>query len=234
MSSGQVSATSIWTATATKKGNDAGAVVVDHRREVVDLLDVGRAVFLADPDHQLVDDPGDRGEAEGLGVAGHAVEAGGGVDPEVLGAGVDLAVVAPAVELGGEAEAGVEVAAAHVVDKRPARVCSPRRHDLLEERVEAAVTAGVALDQFENALLVGEDEALGTGRERIIKCLVEGGAQAALAHHVEADHEGAMAVQPGMGGAQAAEGGVAEVVDGLVTLEHLAEHGHEVGLARSE
>jgi hypothetical protein len=33
--------------------------------------------------------------------------------------------------------------------------------DLLEERVEAAVAAGVALDELEDPLLVGENEALG-------------------------------------------------------------------------
>ena len=203
---------------------DTGTVVVDHRREVVDLLDVGRAVLLADPDDELVDDPGDGRIAELLGVAGDAVEAGVGVDPEVLGAGVLLAVVAPAVELGGEGEAGVEVAAAHfVVEGRRGDVAI--MGDLLEERLEAAVTAGVALDELEDALLIGKNEALGALGQGFIKGLVEGRGQAALAHHVQADDQRAVAVEPGMGCAQASERWMAEVVHRGVALEHLAENG---------
>ena len=209
-------------------------VVIDEGRELVDLRHVLAAVLAPDPDHQLVDEPGDGRVAVLLGVARDAGEALGGGDPQILGADGLGSVIPPALEAGRQIELLIEIAFARALVELGAGE-GLVFHGLGHELFDAAVVAlGVVIDQLEDPLFVGELERRHAGWEGRVEGVVERGAQRRLAHHVDADHQRPVLVEPVVPRSERGEARIAHRIDCLVALQHLAEHRHQVRFAAAE
>jgi hypothetical protein len=209
-------------------------IVVHERRQLVDLRHVRVARFTADPDHQLIDEPGDGREAVIFRVAGDTGEALRGSHPQVLRPHRRTSVVAPGLEARRQVELLREIAAPAALVELGAGEClllDRLGHQLVDASV---VPLGVLLDQLEDPLLVGELERRRFPGQRGIEGGVERRAQGRLAHHVDPHHQGLVFVEPIVARAERGQRGIADLVDSLVALQHLAEHRHQVGFAAPE
>jgi len=80
-------------------------IVIDQGRQVIDLVHVFGTRAAADPDHELIDQPGDRGVAVLLRMTGNAIEPLPRIDPQIIGQDRIGTVIAPVLERGGQSQA---------------------------------------------------------------------------------------------------------------------------------